>query len=160
MPWWPPQAPLIVPKRTPPTCPLQLESRHTHAHIQAGCSPLHPALSYFLTSQEADCHSSQRRGHAGLGSQLAKARWVALFHKEATAQLSLAALGMESNLGKAETSGEGGLGLHGLPNTKFSSHSLQSDETVAPMRNTVNAEQSGRMKKGKVPTCLSISGNQ
>lgn len=62
--------------------------------------------------------------------------------KKLTAQLSLAALRVESNLGKAETGGEDGSGLRGLPNAKLSSHSpkgLRAGETVVHVCKAMSA---------------------
>lgn len=62
--------------------------------------------------------------------------------KKLTAQLSLAALRVESNLGNAETGGEGGSGIRGHPNAKFSLHSpkgLRAGDTVAHVCKAMSA---------------------
>lgn len=52
-----------------------------------------------------------------------QARWVALLHEVAHSPASLAAPGVESNLGKAKIDGESGSGLRGTPSAKVISHS-------------------------------------
>lgn len=79
------------------------------------CSPLHPALSYLTPG------NSQRKGRAWPRLPLPEGGWPS-FTKQLTAQLSLAALGVESKLGKAEPGREGGPGLQGLPSIKLGSH--------------------------------------
>lgn len=87
-------------------------------------------------------------------------RWVALLHQ--AAQLGLAVLGVESELGKAEPGEERGFWAAGPPHypaqLPFSPNRLRSGETAAPRVQV--AEGFARATTGSAPTRLSVPANQ